>query len=426
MQRLKPLLSFDDIYIITSSDYFHDVASDVKEIAKENILVEPSSKNTAPAIALGLKWLLERGVNENEEIVVLPADHIVHPIEDFCAYLLQAHPFVQSGALVTFGVPPSRPETGFGYIKAHQSHVEAFVEKPDLQTAQQYLMSGNYFWNTGIFAFSLQTMLNEMQKHCPEIDVSGNFDAFSKHFSTLPAISIDYAVMEKSKNINMIAMHLTWSDVGSWDNVYEMMDKDEKENVIVGDVTTLNTGHSLIFAESRRLCTIGMEGVLIIETKDAVLVAKRNEGQKVKEMVEKLALIGAKEVETHLTTQRPWGFYSILEEGKRYKIKRIHVDPQAKLSLQLHYHRSEHWVVVTGTAKVTINAKETIVHEGESIFVPKSSMHRVENPGKVPLEIIEVQVGEYLGEDDIIRLEDVYGRLKQDAAFAILELTKKI
>jgi mannose-1-phosphate guanylyltransferase/mannose-6-phosphate isomerase len=420
VERLKSHLKYDEIYIVTSSAYFHDVLSELSQIPKENILVEPERKNTAPAIAYAMKCMLEKGIDKNETLLVLPADHMIHPVEKFCEYLKEAEVLAKTGGIVTFGIAPSRPETGFGYIQAEGNKVLKFVEKPNVKKAQEYILAGNYFWNSGMFAFTFQTMLAEFDKFCPEI-----FQLFSqdteKCFSHLPSISFDYAIMEKSAHVQMIAMHLQWSDVGSWDNVYDMLEKDENQNAFTGDVVMHQTTNSLVLSEKRLVTTIGVSDLLIIETKDAVLIAKREESQKVKEMVETLKMKGASEVETHLTTHRPWGSYTVLEEGMRYKIKRIHVEPKSKLSLQLHYHRSEHWIIVTGTAKVTINDTESLVHEGQSIFVPKSSIHRVENPGKVPLEIIEVQVGEYLGEDDIVRLEDIYGRLKQDAAFALLK-----
>ncbi len=412
-----------EIFIITSEEYFHDVLREVPEIVEENIILEPEQKNTAPAIALALKFLKEkRDVASDEILFVTPSDHIVAPQEKFDEYLKEGEKLAKKGGIVTFGVRPHAPETGYGYLLCNKGKVEKFIEKPDRKRAEEFLMNGNYLWNAGTFAFSLKTMEKEIKKHAPEIyDVMREgYEEMVAHFRKLPKISLDYAVMEKSSDVQVIPLDLTWSDVGSWDNVYGLLEKDESGNAIQGEVATFETSNSLILSEKRLVATIGVNDLLVVDTDDVLLIAKKEEGQKVKEVVEKLKKRGKSEVDHHLTTHRPWGSYTVLEEGKRYKIKRISVLPEAKLSLQLHYHRSEHWIVVTGCAKVTINDKESIVHEGESIFVPKSSVHRVENPGKVPLEIIEVQVGEYLGEDDIIRLEDIYGRLKEDAAFQLL------
>lgn len=418
IKRNLVFLHPQDLIIITCSDYYHEVLQQVKEICPElerNILLEPMQKNTGPAIAFAMKFLEEqKGCKKDEIVLITPADHLIAPEEKFAFYVKEAEALAktQSG-IVTFGIRPYRPETGYGYIKAKEGHVEAFIEKPDLQKAQDYVASGCYFWNSGMFVFSIQDMEEEMRRHAPFLLDLNNFEL-------LPSISIDFAVMEKSKRVKMIPLDLTWSDVGCWDNVYEFLEKDSFQNVIQGEVHAFNTTNSLILSTKRLVSTIGLDHMLVIETDDVVLVAPREESQKVKEVVEKLKERGRKEIQEHPTIHRPWGSYTVLEEGKRYKIKKIEVKPLEKLSLQLHYHRSEHWVVVKGTAKVTVAEKEIIVHEGESIFVPKSAIHRVENPGKVTLEIIEVQVGEYLGEDDIVRLEDVYGRLKDQEAFNIL------
>lgn len=419
-KRLRGIAVAEDIFVITSADSFHEVAQELPQIPRENIFIEPEQKNTAAAIALAMKMLIEkRGLSLDELVFVTPADHMISPEEKFWEAVKEGEKRALEGEIVTFGVFPSHPETGYGYIHAKDGKVEGFVEKPSLQKAQEYLLSGHYFWNSGMFLFSLKTMQSELQKYAPELALP-SLEELLARFSALPKISIDYAVMEKSTHLAMVPLYLSWSDVGSWENVYELFEKDETQNVSYGNVMTLDTKGCLIFSQKRLIATVGVEDLMVIETGDALLVAKKGEGQKVKEVVEKLSGAGKPEAQTHLTTHRPWGLYTVLGEAERYKIKRIVVKPQEKLSLQLHYHRSEHWIVVSGTAKVTINDQEHLVHEGESIFVPKSAIHRVENPGKVILEIIEVQVGEYLGEDDIVRLEDIYGRLKEDAAFNVL------
>lgn len=425
VKRLLTFLAPEDLFIITCADYFHEVCRQAREISldlEKNILLEPDQKNTAPAIALAMQFLKEQKKCDVQEIVLIsPADHLIAPEEKFKEYVLEAECLARKErSIVTFGVRPHRPETGYGYIQAEGNRVKAFVEKPDLKTAQAYLLNGHYFWNSGMFVSSIETMEEEMRTHAPELLIGWEEKDRETRFSSLNAISIDYAVMEKSKRVHMIPLDLTWSDVGCWENVYECLEKDEANNAIQGEVVSYETTNSLIFSTKRLVSTIGLDNMMVIETDDVVLVAPRHMSQKVKEVVERLKKKGRKETKEHSTIYRPWGAYTVLEEGKRYKIKRIEVKPLEKLSLQLHYHRSEHWVIVRGTAKVTIGDKEEIVHEGESIFVPKSAIHRVENPGKVALEIIEVQVGEYLGEDDIVRLEDIYGRLKDQEAFNVL------
>lgn len=402
IRRNLALVSPEDLYILTGDPYLIEVATQAKEVGgflESHVLKEPLSKNTAPAIALALQ-LIES--EQDELFFFCPSDHMIAPVESYCSSIKQAEALAREGFLVAFGVRPTRPETGYGYLKANGSQVEKFVEKPNIKQAQAYLESGGYFWNAGMFAFTKKTFHEEALKYCPEIA-----EGF---FAKMPPLSIDYALMEKSDRVAMIPLELTWSDIGSWENVYEMLDKDADFNAIQGDVCTVDTKNSLIFAESRHVSTIGLDDVLVIETGDAVLVANKGRSQEVKDIVGKLRDLGKKEVQEHLTARRPWGDYTVLLEDGRYKIKRILVHPKQKLSLQMHYHRSEHWVVVSGTAKVTIGEIEQIVHEGESIFVPKSSVHRLENPGIVSLQIIEIQVGEYLGEDDIVRFEDVYGR----------------
>ncbi|MDP3013308.1 MAG: mannose-1-phosphate guanylyltransferase/mannose-6-phosphate isomerase, partial [Candidatus Subteraquimicrobiales bacterium] len=290
--------------------------------------------------------------------------------------------------------------------------VERFTEKPDVKTADRYINEGNYYWNSGMFAFSIGTMVEEFKKYAPEINkiAEMDFEGMTANFNQMPDISIDYAIMEKSDKVVMLPLDLYWNDIGSWDSLYDVLDKDENGNIKMGDILTLDTKNTLIIGNKRLISTIGLEDCLIVETDDAILIAKKGEAQKVRDVVNKLKNENRKEADEHVTTYRPWGSYTVLEEGPRYKIKRIVVNPQEKLSLQMHYHRSEHWVVVKGAAKVTIGDKEIYIHENESAYVPKSTSHRLENPGNDLLEIIEVQNGDYVGEDDIVRFEDVYGR----------------
>jgi len=420
--RLLNVVSKEDIVVMTNDEYKYYVNSDLAWI--ENVILEPACRNTAPAIALGVKYCIEKlGCKEDEVIFVSPSDHIIRPVDRFAQCVSQSESIARAGHIVTFGIKPVRPETGYGYIRVRSQKsetgncdffkVEKFEEKPDIETAIRYVNEGNYYWNSGMFAFSIGTMLKEFKRHNPMIIkmLDKSFDELLRDYKQMPDISIDYAVIEKSDRVVTFPLDIYWNDIGSWDSLYDVLDKDENGNVKRGDILTVDTKRTLIIGNKRQISTIGLEDFLIVETDDAILIAKRGETQKVKDIVNKLKENGRTEVNEHVTVYRPWGNYTILDKGPRYKIKRIIVHPNARLSLQMHYHRSEHWVVVSGTAKVTIGNEEKVVHENESTYIPKSTIHRLENPGKVPLEIIEVQNGEYLGEDDIVRMDDVYSRI---------------
>jgi len=436
VERLLKVYPPEDIVVMTNSKYKFHVISDMNALSDSkhlppvsNMILEPAGRNTAPAIALGIKYCLEKlGCKEDEVLFICPSDHIIRPVDKFAGYIRLSEEIAQKGQIVTFGIKPTRPETGYGYIKAGKPaslqagrpdgryfKVEKFAEKPDIKTAREYVNEGNYFWNSGMFAFSIGTMMKEFGKHAPGIKkmLDMSFDDLVSNFKDMPDISIDYAVAEKSNRIAILPLDLYWNDIGSWDSLYDVVDKDDMGNVRMGDTISIDTKDTLVISSKRLISTIGIEDCLIIDTDDAVLVAKKGEAQKVREIVNKLKADNRKEALEHLTTYRPWGSYTVLEEGGRYKIKRIVVNPGERLSLQMHYHRSEHWVVVRGAAKVTIGDKDVHIHENESAYVPKSTLHRLENPGKVPLEIIEVQNGEYVGEDDIVRVDDVYGRTKK-------------
>lgn len=430
--RLMGLVPDEDIIIMTKNDYKFHVAAELGALPF-HLILEPESRNTAPAIALGVKYCLERlSCKEDEVIFVLPSDHIIGSPDIFREKIRRAEGLAKKGYLVTFGIRPARPETGYGYIKAGGRvegvgsldpgpstldpvyKVEIFTEKPDIKSAERYLKEGCFYWNSGIFAFRLGTILDEFQRHTPGIGkiLEMGLDEVISNFAKMPNISIDYAVMERSNRLVMLPLELGWNDIGSWDSLYDLLDKDAMGNVKKGDVLSIDTKESLIIGNRRLISTIGLEDCLIVETDDAVLIAKRGYAQRVSELVERLKEGKRKEVSEHATTFRPWGNYTILEEGERYKIKRIVVNTGESLSLQLHHHRSEHWVAVKGTAKVKIGDKELFIHENESAYVPKSTLHQLENPGKTPLEIIEIGNGEYLGEDDIIRYKDDYGRVE--------------
>jgi mannose-1-phosphate guanylyltransferase/mannose-6-phosphate isomerase len=422
IERILKTSSPEDIILLTNEQYKFHVLAELNEISEnltDKILLEPARRNTAPAIAFGMKYCLERlRVEPSEVLLVCPSDHIIKPVEKFVEYVRLAEKVAKQGYLITFGIKPLYPETGYGYIKITGEDkggyysVERFTEKPDFETAKRFLSEGNYFWNSGMFAFTIETMIEELRLCAPEIYqlFDHPLEAMIANFHKMPDISIDYAVMEKSKKVVAIPMDIYWSDIGSWDSLYDVLEKDEKGNVILGNVLTKETENSLIIGNKRLIATIDLKDLIIVETDDALLIAKRGSAQKVKHIVEELKAWNRVEALEHKTVYRPWGEYTVLEEGPRYKIKRIVVKPGAKLSLQMHYHRSEHWVVVKGTAKVTIGDKVMYIHENESAYVPKSTPHRLENPGKIPLEIIEVQNGEYVGEDDIVRLDDEYGR----------------
>lgn len=407
-----------DLLIVTNPECLHLVKSQAKEISpflETRVLVEPMRKNTGPAIVFAAKYLIEvEGAGLDETILVTPSDQVIEPQDKFIDLVERADVLAKENVLVTFGIVPTKPETGYGYLEVEGSRVVRFIEKPSLETAEAYMAAGNYLWNSGIFAFNSRTLFEEIEASTPELHgaVALTFSELEKKFEELRSISIDYAVMERSKKIVVIPLPLYWSDLGSWDSVYDAIEKDSNQNVKVGNVHDIDTKNSLIYGGKRLISTVGLEDVIIVETDDAIFFGKKGESQKVKELVEELKKRKTKEIQEHSTMQRPWGQYSVLESGARFKVKRIVVLPGQKLSLQMHYHRSEHWIVVTGTAKVTIGDVEKLLHENESVYISKSTVHRLENPGKVPLEMIEVQVGEYTGEDDIVRFEDVYGRIK--------------
>ncbi len=434
-RSLKLVKNPRDIIVSTNKNYFFFIKNQLKEILDNSsknyhIILEPLSKNTAPAIALTIKYLIEKLNSSKEEIVfIFPSDHIIEPEDKFIEYARHAEELAQQGFIITFGVRPSKPETGYGYIEADLKipigrayKVKNFHEKPDKNTAVKYLESGNFYWNSGIFAFKIKTFLEELKKHAPniyELLEKYNYDELLNrdNFKKMPDISIDYALMEKTDKSVVIPLDITWSDVGSWDSVYEVLDKDNNNNVKIGEIVDIDTKDSLIIGSNRLIATIGVKDLIIVETDDVLLITQKGLSQNVKKIVENLKSNFKYKglIETHRIVYRPWGFYKELEMGERYRIKKIVINPGESLSLQFHYHRSEHWVVVKGTAKVILedehgNLKEYYVHENESIYVPKIKKHRIINPGKIPLEIIEVQVGEYVGEDDIVRIEDNYNR----------------
>ena len=422
VERFSGIISFNNILVVTNKDYVFHVQSDLEEIGASDahIITEPIAKNTAPAIALAMSYCKEKMQCEaNECLFVSPADHIIHPIDEFRRIVLEAKNLCESTeSIVTIGVNPTKPETGYGYIQASSEksgcgyRVKSFKEKPDMETAEKYISLGNYYWNAGMFAFSMKTMykaINEFAFDISKISDKG-YGYILDHFSEMPNISIDYAVAEKSRNIVVVPMgDVVWNDVGSFDAIDEVLPSNNG-NVICGDVLTTDSRDNMILGDKRLISTIGVNNLIVVDTPDALLISQKGRSQDVKNIVEKLKLDKRKEISENVTMYRPWGSYTILAEGNGFKVKKITVKPGAKLSLQMHYHRSEHWTVISGTGKLTLDDKVVVFKENESTYIPIAVKHRLENPGSIPLSIIEVQNGRYLGEDDIVRFDDEYGR----------------
>jgi len=386
------------------------------------IILEPVGRNTAPAICAAALYCLEQ-LDADTLLLVLPADHLIRRQQAFQEAVQEAAALAGQGFLVTFGIKPLTPETGYGYIEAGDDfRVLSFVEKPDRETARSYVSQGNYYWNSGMFAFTAQTFIEEMKQHAPAIyaamqDAVMNgekdlsfFRLQEKSMIACPDDSIDYALMEKSDRVAVVPTDMDWSDIGSWKALWEVSEKDKDGNVFQGDVILEDVQQSLIRSEHSLVTAVGLRDTLVVETADAVLVAPLSRAQDVKQIVNRIKDRGRNECRLHRTVYRPWGSYTVLEEQPRFQIKRLTVKPGVKLSLQMHYHRSEHWVVVSGTAKVTCGEEIFLVHENESTYISAGKKHRLENPGTIDLELIEVQNGSYLGEDDIVRFDDDFGR----------------
>lgn len=425
--RLSGLEQLQPPIAVCNEDHRFMLAEQLWEIHSKPaaIILEPIGKNTAPAVALAAL----SAQSPDDVLLVLPADHVINNIKAFHTAVNQARELAEQGYLVTFGIVPTEPETGYGYIKRASSpqgaafNVEAFVEKPNLETAKHYLQTGNYFWNSGMFAFKAGVYLQELEKFNPAMletcrralttaKIDLDFVRLNKEiFSTCPSDSIDYAVMEKTDKAVVIPLDADWNDVGSWSALWDVTDKDDSGNAINGDVLTVDTKNSYIHAGSRLVAAIGVRDLVIIETADAVMVAPKDRVQEVKDIVAQLKNLGRKEANIHRKAYRPWGHYDSVDNGERHQTKRIVVKPGARLSLQKHHHRAEHWVVVKGTALVTKGEDKLLISENESIYIPLGIIHCLENPGVIPLEIVEVQSGSYLGEDDIVRIDDSYGRI---------------
>lgn len=430
-QLNQSLANFQNPIIVTNANHRFIVAEQLRQHkVSAQILLEPIARNTAPAIAAAAELALSHG--EDPVLLILAADHLIEQQEAFNQAVAVGLSAAESGKLVTFGIVPTAPETGYGYIKTQQKlehpdvksyPVAEFVEKPNRATAEQYISDGSYLWNSGMFMFKASTYLQELEKFNPEIVKNAkNAIQNSKNdldfvrldkasFEQCPEDSIDYAVMEKTEHAVVIPLNANWNDVGAWNSVWEVSQKDGNGNSIRGDVIAQDTRNSLIHAETRLVSTLGLENIVVIETADAVLVANQSKVQDIKKIVEKLKSTQRSEVDQNRKVYRPWGSYDSIECGSRYQVKCIVVNPGQKLSLQMHHHRAEHWIVVNGTAKVRKGDETVMLTENQSIYIPLGETHALENPGKVPLELIEVQSGSYLGEDDIVRFEDLYGRV---------------
>ena len=426
LSRLSGLQDIDSPLIVCNTEHRFMVAEQLQEIdiAAKDIILEPCARNTAPAIALAALRAIEN--DKDAVLLVLAADHVIQNIPAFHKAIEQAKKHAEQNKLITFGIQPKSAHTGYGYIEAGKkdqpSEVKRFIEKPELATAESYLAAGNFFWNSGMFMFKASAYLDELQQHSPEI-LSACKASLEKSvidldfirvetesFEHSPSDSIDYAVMEKTTKAFVVPLDAGWSDVGSWSSLWEAFPQDENNNVIIGDVITDSVHNSYIHSENRLVTVLGLDDVVVVETHDAIMVAHKDKAQEVKKIVEALNKQERKEVLTHRKCYRPWGSYDSVDYGERFQVKRITVNSGASLSLQKHYHRAEHWVVVSGTAEVTRDDEVILLGENESTFIPLGSVHRLRNPGRVPLEIVEVQSGSYLEEDDIIRLQDNYNR----------------
>ena len=419
------------VFCVCNEDHRFMVAEQLQQVtdAVGDIILEPVGRNTAPAAAVAALRVQEKF--PEAALLLLPADHVIRDSDAFAEAVAFGKKAAENGALVTFGIVPDAPETGYGYIRASVDEagagsvypVEEFVEKPDFETAEKYVRSGEYFWNSGMFLFKASKYLEELEQYHPEMlyacktaleKAAADLDFLrldKETFTACPSDSIDYAVMEKTTSAAVVPLDAGWSDVGAWSALWDVKERDASGNVAKGDVLLHEVKDSFIYASSRMVAAVGIDDHVIVETADAVLVASKDRVQDVKAIVERLKSEGRDEAVTHVRVNRPWGSYETIDRSDRFLVKRIIVKPGSALSLQKHYHRAEHWIVVKGTARITIGEKEVVLREDQSTYIPVGTKHRLENPGKIPLELIEVQTGSYLGEDDIERFDDKYGRV---------------
>jgi len=426
--RLSGLDNLEDPIIVCNADHRFLVAEQCQQIGVKNptILLEPVGRNTAPAVAAAALQSLKD--SDSSMLLVLSADHVIQDVDAFHQVINIASSQAQTGKLITFGIVPTNANTGYGYIKSSRQNidgaykVEEFVEKPDLETAQTYLEQGNYLWNSGMFMFKADVLIDQLTTHSPDIvnlvnnainNATQDLDFIrldKQAFESSPSDSIDYALMEKSDNVVVVPLDAGWSDVGSWSALYDVGAKDSSGNVLKGDVTVKDTTNTYIYASHHMVTTVGVDNLVVIDTPDATFIASQDKAHEVKSIVESLQKMGRDEAHSNRKVYRPWGWYDSIESGEHFQVKRLYVNPGAKLSLQMHHMRAEHWVVVSGIATVTNGDKTFSLSKGESTYLALGVAHALENQTNKPLEIIEVQSGVYLGEDDIVRFEDFYGR----------------
>lgn len=426
--RAANLNDVTDIITVTSKDTVfmtRDSYLGLTHNKKPHFILEPIGRNTAPAIAASALCAVQL-FGKDTILLALAADHLIQNCESFQEAVQEAIDLAKKGRIVTFGIQPSSPETGYGYIEAQGNTVVRFIEKPDYQNAVQYVASG-FLWNSGMFCFTAGTMLSELEKHAPDVlravknamqvendNSEIEYTLNEKAFAQAPDISIDYAILEKSDKVSVVACDIGWSDIGSWDSISDLSPSDEAGNQLDGaaDAILVNSTNNYIKSNANRMiATVGVDNLIIVDTPDALLIANRNNAQDVKKVVSRLKEKKHESCHTHLTVNRPWGTYTTLEEGNGFKMKRIAVKPGGSLSLQMHHHRSEHWIVVSGTAEVVNGDEKMLLHPNQSTYIPAGQTHRLTNPGVIDCVLIEVQVGIYLGEDDIVRFSDIYGRV---------------
>ena len=425
-KTFKRLLTFSkasDVLTITNVVHYPNIKLQLNGIDSSNIVLgEPMGKNTAPAIGAAMQYFAQTS-DEDDVVLIVPSDHLIKDVDAFNNTVEQGKILAQQGYIVTFGIKPTYPETGYGYIKTLKPlntgyKVERFVEKPDLKTAEHYLESGDYYWNGGIFMGKVSVFLEELKKYTPDIysklqdlDFTASTHIDYDIYDSMESISIDYAIMEKSDKIALVELKSDWNDLGSWQSIYNVKEKDENGNVLTGKVVVDNVKNSLIYSQKEIVAVSGLEDVIIVETEDAIMACKLDESQRVKRLYEKLKEKESDTIKLHKTVFRPWGYYTCLNGGKGYLTKTICVLPHQKLSVQSHNHRSEHWVVLEGRALVLKEGREYNIYTGDSIDIPLGAKHSLQNPYDEELKIIEVQKGDYISEDDIIRYEDCYGRV---------------
>lgn len=423
-ERIAECMPASNIISMTGIKHVSNVRYQLSSLCENPVVLsEPISKNTAPAIALAAKYIMSKS-NEDEVILVVPSDHLITDTQKFASTVREGEKLANAGYIVTFGITPSYPETGYGYINVTDTKIEKgvkvnkFVEKPNLELAEKYVQAGNYFWNSGIFMFKASVLLEELSKCSPEIySKLSNFNFSNSNeipfieFDKMPSISIDYAVMEKSDKIALVKLESDWNDLGSWKSIYDVSKKDSDGNVKIGHVLDEGSKNSLIYSSSKLVATIGLEDTVIVETEDAILACKADKTQEVKKVFDTLKKQNDNTHLVHKTVYRPWGYYTVLAQGNGFLTKMIQVNPGQKLSVQSHNHRSEHWVVLEGMAKVILEGKEHILSPGHSIDIDVKEIHSLQNPYDEVVKVIEVQKGDLLIEEDIVRYEDMYGRV---------------